>query len=322
MIKRYVLPAIAAFSLLTVFICVSHSEIVWTDYPDNPLDMPMPNGDRSYMANIFWNPDIQKYQIWYEQGSIDLVTYAESEDGITWENETLTEGINIDDLQVGRGYIVYNTEWQYPYKGYFFGRGGDLGDHIRFAESQDGIQWENNQPLDMSDATVQGQTISSPDGHAVLYDSDFPEAPYRMYVKTGDQTSIMQSSDGINWLWLDYATLDEGFHITSMIQIGENDYRAWGFRVYNVPGIQYFRSTNALQFELIQDPTDEVGDAGSPGFWNADRNYHPSVVYDGNGQFKMWRSGKNEATGAYRMGFATGVDSDLVTSIDHWEIHE
>lgn len=283
--------------------------------------MPMPNGDRSYMANIIWNPDLQKYQIWYEQGSIDIVTYAESQDGVTWSNVTLTEGVNMADIQVGRGFIVYNAEWQYPYKAYWFGRSGDLGDHVRFTESADGILWINNQPLDMSDATVEGQTISSPDGHAVLYNPDFPEEPYRMYIKTGDLTSIMQSSDGVNWLWYDYATIGEGFHITAILQLSENDYRAWGFRVYNVAGIQYLRSTDGILFDLIEDPVNEVGDAGPAGSWNSDRNYHPSVVYDGNGQFKMWRSGKNEATGAYRMGFATGIDSDLGTSIENWEIH-
>ncbi len=305
---------------LLVFTCPSQSEIVWTDYLENPLAMPMPNGDRSYMPNVIWNPDLQRYQCWYEQGSIDLVTYAESDDGITWSNETLTQGITIDDLQVGRGFMLYNTEWEYPYKAYFFGRGGDLGDHVRFAESIDGIVWENNQPLDMSDATVSGQTISSPDGHAVLFDPDFPGEPYRMYLKTGDQTSIMQSSDGITWTWFDFATLDEGFHITAILQISENDYRAWGFRDYSVAGIQYFRSADGIEFELIQDPVEVIGGAGPAESWNGDRNYHPSVVYEGNGQFKMWRSGKHDVTGAYRMGFATGIDTDLGTLVDQWSI--
>ncbi len=273
------------------------------------------------MPNVIWNPDLGKYQVWYEQGSIDLVTYAESTDGITWTNETLTDGIKVDDLQVGRGFILYETEWEFPYKAYFFGRGGDLGDHVRFAESKDGITWENNQALDMSDATEGGQGISSPDGHSVLYNPNFPDAPYRMYVKAGGQTSIMQSTDGIVWEWIDFATLDEGFHITAVIQISEDDYRAWGFRVYNVAGIQYFRSTDGLEFELVQDPVEGVGGAGPSGSWNSDRNYHPSVVYDGNGQFKMWRSGKHETSGDYRMGFATGIDSDLGTPVVHWEIH-
>lgn len=296
--------------------------VVWTDYPGNPLDMPMPDSDRSYMANVLWNPDLQKYQIWYDQGSIDLVTYAESVDGINWTNAVLTTGINdVEGLQVGRAYVLYNSGWDYPYKAYLFGRGGDLGDHVRFAQSKNGIAWENHQDLDMSDATVSGQTISSPDGHAVMYNPAFPEAPYRMYLKTGDFTSVMQSSDGINWLWKTYATLDEGFHITAIVQIGENDYRAWGFRVYDTPGIQSFRSADGLEFEMLEDPVAVVGGGGPAGSWNDNRNYHPSVVYNGNGQFMMWRSGRNEATGSYRMGFATGVDADLVTPVTDWEIH-
>ncbi len=321
MIKKCFVLGIAVLGLSLLYICPSQAEIVWTDYPDNPLDMPMPDGDRSYMANIIWNPDLQKYQIWYEQGSIDLVTYAESDDGVNWVNETLTTGIKFEEFQVGRGFILYNTGWESPYKAYFFGRGGDLGDHVRFAESKDGVAWENNQALDMSDATEEGQSLSSPDGHAVLYNPDFPGAPYRMFVKTGTETSIMESNDGITWQWYDFAVFYDGLHITAVIQISENDYRAWGFRAYDVPGIQYLRSTDGLEFDVIEDPVGVVGGAGPIDSWNGNRNYHPSVVYDGNGQFKMWRSGKHETTGAYRMGFATGIDSDLVTSVDHWEIH-
>jgi len=314
--------------LIGVFVCVwaigacpAGAEIVWTDYADNPLDMPMPDGNRSYMANVIWNPDLQKYQIWYEQGSIALVTYAESTDGIHWTNPVLATGITQDGILVGRGYYLYNKGWEYPYKGYFFGRSDALGDHIRFAQSKDGIAWENNQELDMTDATVEGQSISSPDGHAVMYDPSFPGEPYRLYVKTGAFTSVMQSSDGINWKWLDYATVDEGFHITAIVQISKTDYRIWGFRVYDSPGIQYFRSKDGLQFELIQDPVENVGGGGVAGSWNDNRNYHPSVVYDGNGQFKMWRSGRNEATGNYRMGYAAGIDSDLGTSVETWELY-
>ena len=321
MMQKFSIVGIMLASALLVCIIPTWSEIVWTDYANNPLDMPMPDGSRSYMANVIWNSDLQKYQIWYDQGSIDLVTYAESLDGITWNNAVLTSGINLEDVLVGRGFIVYNPEWDSPYKSYFFGRNDALGDHIRFAQSKDGITWEDNQVLDMSDATVEGQTISSPDGHAVMYNPNFTGDPYRMYVKTGAFTSIMQSSDGINWKWLDYATLDEGFHFTAIIQISENDYRAWGFRAYDVPGIQYFRSTNGMEFEMIQDPVEVVGGGGVSGSWNDNRNYHPSVVYDGNGQFKMWRSGRNEASGAYRMGYATGFDSDLYTSVITWELY-
>lgn len=321
MMERFRLRRLAFVCILGICISPAWSEIVWTDYSNNPLDMPMPDGSRAYMANVVWNPDLQKYQIWYEQGSIDLVTYAESVDGIHWTNAVLTSGINIEGVYVGRGYILYNTQWPFSYKGYFFGRSDALGDHLRYAESKDGITWENNKELDMTDAFVEGQTMSSPDGHAVMYDPNFPGEPYRMYVKTGNFISVVQSPDGIDWKWLDYATLDEGFQITAIVRIGATDYRIWGFRAYDTPGIQYFRSKNALEFEMIQDPVENVGGGGVAGSWNDNRNYHPSVVYDGNGQFKMWRSGKNEATGAYRMGFAAGIDSDLGTSVGTWELY-
>jgi hypothetical protein len=303
-----------------------YGEIVWTDYADNPIPVPMPNGSRAYMPCVIWNPDIGKYQMWYEQGSIALETYAESTDGLNWTNVQLCTGVDFETINVARPYVLYNTSWTYPYRAYWFGRdSGELGDHVRFAESKDGIAWENNQPLDL-EVELAGMTISSPDGHTVFYNPVSSVAPFFLFLKTtdpgaGDVTSVFTSTDGLNWRWFDFATLNAGYHITTILQISANDFRAWGFYQYNIPGIQYFRSTDGIEFDLIEDPVANVGGAGPAGAWNQHRNYHPAVVYDGNGYFKMWRSGRNDDTGHYRTGFADGFDEELGTEVSAWMIY-
>ncbi len=317
--------AFAILGLLIVVVNQAGAEIVWTDAPDNPVDLPMPNGDRSYMPCVIWNPDLNLYEMWYEQGSIALQTRVTSEDGITWENPTLCTGLynGSDEIQSARIHVLYNASWTKKYKGYYFCRdssAGGRGDHVRYVESDDGIAWENDRDI-FEGETGPAFPAGSPDGHAVLYDPTHPIAPFLMYYFSPDNTIwYAKSEDGVVFEPWDIAYIEEGLQPTCVLKIGPEDYRMWAFRVYNVPGIQYLRSTDAITWTLVSDPLDTVGGAGPAGSWNDQRNYHPTVVYDGNGQFKMWRAGRKESTAAYRTGYATGVDPDLQTSVQEWSL--
>lgn len=300
------------------------AEITWTDRPDNPVDLPMPDGNRSYMPCVIWNPDLNLYEMWYEQASIALETYVTSKDGITWEDPTLCTGLynGGGEIQSARISVLYNSSWSKKYKGYYFCRdstSGGRGDHVRCVESDNGINWENDRDI-FEGETGAGLPAGSPDGHAVLHDPENPVAPFLMYYFSSDNTIwYAKSEDGVAFEPWDIAYDEEGLQPVTVLKIGDGDYRMWAFRVYNVPGIQYLRSTDAITWTLVADPLEAVGDAGPAGSWNDQRNYHPTVVYDGNGRFRMWRSGRNEATATYRTGYATGVDPDLETSVDNWK---
>lgn len=282
--------------------------ITWTDSAKNPLELSG-LGDRSYMPYVLYNkdwPEQSRYRIWFDYASINGIGYAASADGVTWSAPVKTTGLNADGTSTaGRPVLLYNAAWSKPFRIYYYCNPGDVW-QVRVAESKDGIAFDNDKMAISTDGTELG---TYPDGHAVLYIPGRVK-PFLMYYKsTGNYIMLATSEDGYEFL--DSAPIEnsEALQPTCAIALGQNDYRMWAFLANT--GIQYLVSSDGFTWEKHEDPINGVGTIGASGAWNDERNYYAAAVYLGEGKFKLWRGGRNTASGLYRVGVADGVDSQL-----------
>ncbi len=293
-------------------------DITWTDYGDNPIGLDGV-GDRAYMPYALYNEDWpaeSRYRIWYDYASINGIGYAESTDGIELSNKVAVTGLNTEGTSIGgRPVVLYDTSWDKPFRLYYYCNPDNIW-QIRVAESSDGINFENDQ---LSLSAEDSSLGTYPDGHAVLY---FPGQyePFRMFYRGSGGIMVATSEDGYEFIdFYDIVPLPPAMQPTSAISIGQNDYRMWAF-VDNT-AIQYLVSSDGYNFEVWDDPVNGVGSLGEAGAWNDQRNYYATVVYLGQGRFKMWRGGRNDANGLYRTGYAEGFDAHLAQiDIGHWDI--
>ncbi|RJP28573.1 MAG: hypothetical protein C4527_11595 [Candidatus Omnitrophota bacterium] len=293
-------------------------DITWTDYGQNPIDLSVV-GDRAYMPYALYNenwPAESRYRIWYDYASIQGIAYAESADGVVWTRQVKVNGLNTEgESFAGRPVVLYEPSWSKPFRIYYYGNPGGIW-QIRAAESSDGINFENDQKVLSTENSSLG---TYPDGHAILYMPGQNE-PFRMFYRGSSAIMVATSIDGFDFLeFYDVVLFPPAMQPTCAISIGQNDYRMWGF-ISNTAN-QYLVSSDGFNWEVWEDPVKNVGGLGSSGAWNDNRNYYASAVYLGNGRFKMFRSGRNEASGLYRIGVADGYDAHLAQiDIGNWDV--
>ena len=99
-------------------------------------------------GSIWWNPDKQLFEIWYEAGHITNLAYATSKDGLKWERPSLDvfPGTNkVLDLAPDSWSVVYDFLETDPLEKYkLLVRPPNLdGRRVRIYTSPDGIHWND-----------------------------------------------------------------------------------------------------------------------------------------------------------------------------------
>ncbi len=241
------------------------------------------------------------------------------------------------------------------YRMWYWDVGADLYDvsAIGYAESPDGVDWYNYQPL--QNGTVPGTvpivTGINPDWNRgsygpldILYnpsasntDTDWTFTMYYDGTTGGDESiGLGFSSDGITWTGYDAdndGKADPVFNGTdvsghwdynyvsraTIIKNADGSYEMWysgGIRAMN-HGIGYATSPDGINWTRdANNPIFHKDDTSYPGYpWRQNRTYCPMVIKDGS-SYKMWFAGKDKKiSGDYSIGYATGSPLSLLSSL-------
>jgi len=323
----------------------------WADYAENPVfGQGVDSGPKAYYPTVVY--DGTKYLMLYDQPA----SYATSEDGIRW-----TSGGEVTGLTNARHMVMlYDANGfgggSYKYKMWYFDEGASVPngvDSIRYAESNDGITWDNDQSVFGGNMVTSGDdNVDAPSRTwgpgTVLYN---PEATntddnpldysYVMYYdgyngitddSTWDNTEALflaYSEDGINWNRytrnpvLKGGSLGEwdkgGVGYPTVMGLGDGSYIMWysGGGGCN-QGIGFATSPDRVQWTKGEsNPIFHVGDITNPLGYRANRTYTPRVIDDGSGVLKMYYSAKSN-TGSYAIGLALPAHPSQVWVDDDW----
>ncbi|NYT13745.1 MAG: hypothetical protein GKC01_04455 [Candidatus Methanofastidiosa archaeon] len=276
-------------------------DISFDEYPSNPVFDP---ATRAYYPTVIF--DINKfsghggsayYKMWYNDGSGGIYL-TKSDDGILWEAVTALNGLSsayhpvvlYDANEFGGGGINYKI-W------YWVGGSLESINSIRYAESTDGVNWINDQPIQQhaSDSSLQLVTNYS------LYNHYF----YHLYgpgyviynpagTNVGSTTPDNKKDDEVfSYKYIMY--YDSSSEGTSPNQTNEDTSLA-----YSANGIYWIRYGDKPVLISSGDPND----------WDGKYSYRVSVVKIDN-IYHLWYSGANGLGPEYYaqgIGHATSID--------------
>ena len=108
--------------------------------PNNAIACPKSGG-------VWWNPDLQRFQMWYEAGWINTICYATSRDGLHWDRPNLdlqpgTNRVLPSDMKCDSWTVVLDygaSDPRQKYKMFVRGPGGQMSGTSLV--SPDGIHW-------------------------------------------------------------------------------------------------------------------------------------------------------------------------------------
>lgn len=126
-------------------------------YENNPVLKPETAIEKSGINNLavagpksgglWWNPEKQLFELWYEAGWVSTIAYATSRDGLKWErpdlplnpgsNQVLPHEVKPDSWTVVRDYRTTDPKQNFK----IFLRGGGSRDRARCFVTEDGIDW-------------------------------------------------------------------------------------------------------------------------------------------------------------------------------------
>ncbi|GAB4506030.1 MAG: hypothetical protein Kow00123_01680 [Anaerolineales bacterium] len=309
----------------------------WQEPAANPV-FAIANGDAAAPSVLFNPAWSTPYRMWYSTAS--GIAYAESYDGLAWVQKGLVTGLR----NARQGRVLYDPGG--------FGGGARfriwyrdttlafLPSAIRYAESENGLAWTNDQaiaqdPIHPLITGTPGWNRGTLGPSAVLYNPTAPNSgsdprDYR-FVMLYDATDgnarslgLAYSADGLLWAGMSAPVLgpsapggwDSGHvGLASVIAGGDGVYRMWysGGQDSVAGGIGFATSTDLVNWTRLggSAPLWVVGRKGAAGSWNADGNFAPAVVFsanqfDGKGPaafYKMWRLGL-QGPSAYAIGYA------------------
>lgn len=194
-----------------------------TEYPFNPVYAPV-NQQAQYPCVLFdkdgFNiPGGSPYLMWYDSPELPLliprINMASSNDGINWTDEGTVSGLT----NPSRCFVLYQPNpGVIKFRMWYWNTAiNDDITAIRYAESSDGINWINDQPVSQHSVL---RLVSGTPGtwnpytfgpRFVMYTPDAPNAgiypenhTYAMYYNASPDlekqyTALAYSSDGLNW---------------------------------------------------------------------------------------------------------------------------
>jgi len=302
----------------------------WTEYAGNPVFGQGIGGSKAYYPTVVKLSD-NNYKMWY--GSSSGVGYATSPDGLVW-----TEIINpVNGLANANHPLVEYIGG--TFKIWYWNTVASIYtiDALRYAESDDGINWTNDQVLTQDDTYKlitgantgwnrgsygPGDVIYNSSGSDTLDDNNIWNNKYVMYYMATDggneYIGLTYSVDGKHWKRygnnsvLSPCTEDNDPNVgwdycsvgyPTVMKLDDGTYVMWysgGSGTNHGIGFAYsFDGVNWVKDKC--NPIMHIDDGIS---WRNNRTYTPSVIKDGN-IYKMWFSGKNDISGNYSIGYAT-----------------
>ncbi len=353
---------VASVSSSWGFITVPYGGINYTSWLDLGIIYGAGEPPKAYYVRVLYDPSCfetgcgvgKPYKMWYGNQSGQIM-YAESVDGFSWSPPSPTYS---DNPSIGPKYhhvVVYDParfgEPDGPYyKMWFWNLPNIYGiNAIGYAESIDGIHWENITTITQgSPKLVEGisstrwnkgsygpvEVIYNPAGSSTLDSSNPLNNRYVMYYDgtngAEERIGLAMSVDGIHWVAYDgdgdgYAdpVLDcsqpweysgprcyVGYGSIVKDNDGLHLFYSGGDRVNQ--GIGYAFSTNGVDWSKYSgNPLLHVSDPTTPPGYRSKRTYTPSVIFDG--IFKMYYSAKSNG-GDYAIGIAVNLSPITITT--------
>jgi len=294
--------------------------IAWTKHQTNPvLDIGPSN---TWDDDMIWFPTIIQdggvYKMWY--GGKDSTTYrigyATSPDGITWTKIPTIPVLDIGLPGSWEDFFAYEPAVIFDgttYHMWYSGHNG-LNARIGYATSPDGITWTKNPANPVLGLGLPGSWddayVNSP---SVFYDG----ATYHMWYSGHDifnaRIGYATSLDGITWtkdptnpvLGLGPPGSWDDVHVTSSTVLYDGiTYHMW-YSGYDGVNYRIGYATSPDGVSWTKYATNPVLDLDSPGSWDDEWVYDPTVFYDGT-TYHMWFGGY-DGTNA-RIGYASSSD--------------
>ncbi|MEM3030581.1 MAG: hypothetical protein QXH27_02495 [Candidatus Micrarchaeia archaeon] len=312
---------------------------------NNPIFDP---ATKAYYPTVLYDPNRfashgaeAYYKMWYSDGS--HVWLAVSEDGLNWSVVGQSTGLAdanhpkaIYDPDGFGGSGVYYKIWYWDTTKLY------TVEAIRYAESADGLNWVNDQPLtqDAGRPIITGvpsdwnrgsygpsHIFYNSSGSDEMNHSNPSGNKYVMYFDGTDggfeETGLAYSNNGINWSmcckvlergggpWGNNGTWDSSYAYAWSVVRSPVGYELWysGGQKASHEGIGHAVSSDGMNF--TKDAANPIQSlARQPGAWNAERSYTPMVLYDANNfsghgensAYRMWFTGM--ASGNYAIGGA------------------
>lgn len=342
----------------------------FTEYASNPVLDPA-SGVRAYYPTVLYDAagfsghgTASYYKMWFSNGS--GIAYAYSDDGMNWTEYNNSASLAGLASPANHQVVLYNSSafgGSYYYKIWYWTESVN-GLSIRYAESTDGITWQNDQAITQHATDTSLQLIT---GSTSIYDAYFyhcygpgsviynPSATnvgsgtpdnrsddqpmtyrYVMYydsssegtstIGTNEDTSLAYSTDGLYWIRYGDAPVlirsgnaadwDGEYSYRSDVHLINGTYHLWysgangdnTIGTYYAHGIGHASSTNGLNWTVDSDnPAFHCTDGVA---WRDVRSYTPSVLYDsanfsGHGDscpIKIWFTGRTGSN--YTIGYA------------------
>ncbi|MFA5830513.1 MAG: hypothetical protein WC878_01655 [Candidatus Paceibacterota bacterium] len=299
--------------------------MAWVPYPTNPLYNPIISAEKAYFPSVLKMGE-NDYRMWYQSNSApsnSTIAYATSSDGLSWTLATnAVQGLiqnNAGHPHVefaGNKFRIWYWNTVSPY----------TNNAMHYAESVDGITWTN-------DAAITGNLITSAGGQwnsgsygavDVLVNDTPTNAGtnpfnyrYAMYYDATsggyEQIALGYSADGIAWTLFGTGPVlpkgsagswDSGYATVGTVIKTGTTWEMWysgGISASN-EGMGYATSADGLAWtKSAGNPFMSKNDGV---LWRNNRTYTPSVIKDGN-NYKMWFTGRDNATGNYAIGYST-----------------
>jgi len=300
--------------------------LAWVEPFASPTYDPVNSAEKAYYPSVL-KIGANDYRMWYQSNSTPsntTIAYATSTDGLSWTLVTNAVSGLIPD-NAGHPHVEF-ADGKYRIW-YWNAVSPYTNDAIHYAESVDGITWTN-------DSAITGNLISATGGlwnsgsygavDVIINNSptntgtnpfDYKYAMYYDATSGGyEQIALGYSADGIAWtlygtgpvLGIGLSDSWDSGYVTfgTVIKNGNGNWEMWysGGISGSSEGIGYATSTDGLAWtKSITNPFMSKNDGVA---WRNNRTYTPSVIKDGN-DYKMWFTGKDNATGNYAIGYAT-----------------
>ncbi len=303
---------------------IAQSACDWIEYAGNPIFGQHRSGAKTYYVKVLYDSDqfsghgdSAYYKMWFGSGS--GTGYAYSSDGINWTAGAnpvpgLANGANHSLVKYdpnGFGHGVYYKIWYWDPNVSIYSINA-----LRYAESADGTNWANDQPL-TQDATfplVTGSPVGwnrgsygpcdlvyNPNGSNTLDDSNLWNNKYVMYYMGtnggNEYIGLGYSTDGKHWKrWGNnpiLAPCDEGgcssgpvpscwdycsVGYCRVIKIGSLWHMWYGGGPGTNHGIGYATSSDGINW--TKHPDNPIFHKNDGVAWRNDRTYTPWVLYD------------------------------------------
>jgi hypothetical protein len=330
----------------------------WSEYSNNPvLGQWLGEPNRAYYPKVIYDlnqfsshGDSAFYKMWFNTyiGGAYSVRYAYSDNGTVWTE--MPNPVNGLALSSGHPLVKYDAGG-FGNSGYFYkiwywdnGANGCAIEALRYAQSKDGVTWEDDQPLTQDNTAklvIPGlfndwnrctygpcDLIYNANGSNSLDDGNLWNNKYVMYYNgnngNNEYIGLAYSANGMHWkrygdrpvlepcTTTDNSTIGWDFlsvSYCSVINLSGSWQMWYGGGPGTNQGIGYAQSDNGTYWIKAPDnPIFHISD-GIP--WRNIRTYTPWVLYDatnfsGHGEvypYKMWFTGVS-ADGKYSIGYA------------------